>query len=193
MFIDYLTLMLVNMAAGLFILSVFVARGLTEGDQRKWTPAFAAVGLVASVCGFAMSFGWPLPGSYNMAFGELSVLFGSTFLAAALCMALGWSLAAVAIYAFFGGLASLIVGVGIIRMGMTKAPLFSGVGFIITGLGGILAYATLRLKGNAVVRRIGSLAMLAAAIIWALVGYMAYWDHLSTLKTWHPATMKQQQ
>ena len=89
MFIDFVTLLLVNMSAGLFILALFILRGMTAGDQRPWAAGFAASGVIALVGGLVMAFTWPLPGSYNAAFGELSALFGMTYLAAAACMASG--------------------------------------------------------------------------------------------------------
>ena len=42
MFIDYLPMMLVNMAAGLFVLAWFWCRGMDNPDQRAWAPAFGA-------------------------------------------------------------------------------------------------------------------------------------------------------
>ena len=70
MMIDYVTLMLVNMAAGFFLLGCFVWRGLDAEDRINWVPAFGICGLVAAVCGFVMTFTWPLPKPFSMAFGE---------------------------------------------------------------------------------------------------------------------------
>jgi len=192
MFIDYLTLMLVNMSAGLFILSLFIAKGLNTDDQRNWSIGFGLSGFIAFVTGLYTTFTWPLPGSFNMAFGELATLFGAIFLAAAIVMAGRGSLILVAIFAFFGGLASIVVGVGMYKFGMTKMPEVSAAGFVITGLGGVLAYPALVLRRSVVVRTLGTIAMLAAAAIWAFIGYAAYWTHLDTLKTYHPPTMQEQ-
>jgi putative membrane protein len=191
MFIDYVTLMLINMAAGLFILALYVVRGSGDEDQGKWSLGFTASGLVALVTGFYTTLTWPLPGSFNMAFGELSVLFGTIYLAGALAMARGIKASMVTIYALFGGLAAVVIGAGIIEGDMTKAPLIAGTGFIVTGLGGILSYPYLRLRGNRTVRAIACMAMLTAALIWSLIGYMAYWDHLKSFATWHPETMRE--
>jgi putative membrane protein len=85
MFIDYVTLMLANMAAGLLVLAVFLWRDIsaaTPDSGRRWAPAMAVPGLIATITGFAMTFTWPLPSPYNIAFGETSVMLGVLFLAA---------------------------------------------------------------------------------------------------------------
>ena len=107
MMIDYLTLMLINMAAGLFLLGCFVWRDLdTPEDFGRWVPAFAICGLVAAIGGFAITFTWPLPQPYNSAFGEMSVLLGVLWLGLALALAKKWELLPLAIYAVFAGAAA---------------------------------------------------------------------------------------
>lgn len=186
MFIDFLTLMLINMAAGLVLLAWYVATGLDDANQPRWAPAFGIVGLIALLNGFRIAWGWPLPGSYNVAFGDTSVLFGAIYLGAALSMARGWDLKPLAVYAFFAGLAAMLVGVRIIGLKMTALPLLAGTGFILTGLAGILAGPTLWLKQNKIVRLLGVLTLLAAAAIWSVNGYAGYWVHLQGFAKWMP-------
>lgn len=88
MFIDYLSLMLLNMAAGLVILAGYLYRGMESKYQKKWVPGFAITGFIALTNGYHMTWTWPLPGSYNSAFGEMSILFGVLFLGAALALAI---------------------------------------------------------------------------------------------------------
>jgi uncharacterized membrane protein len=49
-------------------------------------------GFVALATGLHMIWNWPLPGSYNIAIGDLSVLFGIVFLGTALALAMSWRL-----------------------------------------------------------------------------------------------------
>ncbi len=177
-FIDYVTLMLVNMTAGLVVLAGFLWTDITAENRQRWAPAFAAAGLVATVCGFAMTFSWPLPHPYNIAYGETSVMLGLLWLATAWSLAKGWDLTPLGIYAFVAGAVAVLIGIRMIDLEMTHKPLLSGVGFILTGLGGMCAPAGLVFVKHAWLRRAGSLLMLAAAAIWALTGYMAYWMHL---------------
>jgi putative membrane protein len=190
MFVDYLTLMLVNLVAGLVLLALYVYLGLGEGDQKRWAPGFAMTGLVALITGLHMSFNWPLPSSYNIPFGEMSTLFGILFLGAALAQALSWELVTVAVYGFFAGLAAVVVGVAFISRGMSEAPLLAGLGFILTGLGGILALPVWFLRHSRTIRLIGALVLLAAAAIWAITGYGAYWQHLGDFAKWAPVFMQ---
>ena len=186
-FVDYVTLLLVNMAAGYFILAGYLFRGLDEDDQQKWAPAFGVTGVVALVFGGLMTVTWPLPGPFNMAFGELSVLFGIIFAGAALCLARDWNMDCLAFYAFFAGLAAVVIGAYILQNGLTQNPMMAGIGFILSGMGGVFAFPTLTwLRSNMTVRMVGAVIMAAAGAIWAFTGYMAYWGHMSSFGPWIP-------
>jgi len=179
-FIDYVSLMLINMAAGLFILALFLFKDIDRENTQFWAPAFALPGLIAVICGFAMTFSWPLPKPYNIAYGETSVMLGFLFLAAALSIAKGWELFPLGIYAFFAGVAAVIIGIRIINLGLTLSPLISGIGFILTGSGGIFAELVILNRRRKWLRIIGALVMIAAAFIWAHTAYIEYWMHLKT-------------
>ena len=146
MFIDYLTLMLINLSAGLALLAAYVYFGLGTSNQKRWIPGFGVVGAIALVTGLHMTFTWPIIGSFNVAFGETTVLFGILFLGTSLALAMGWELFTLGIYGFFAGLVSLLIGFRIINLGITQLPLLSGIGFILVGLGGIFSVPTLSLK-----------------------------------------------
>ncbi|MFQ6097912.1 MAG: DUF981 family protein [Armatimonadota bacterium] len=192
MFVDYITLLLVNMTAGHVLLAAYVYRGLDEAESRNWAPGFGMVGLVATAFGTHMTLTWPIIGAYNSAFGEMSVLFGVIFLGAAFAMAMRWSLLSVAAYAFFAGLAAALLGVRMIGLGMTQQPLMSGAGFILSGLGGILAAPTLGwLPRNRALRTGAAVVLLVGALIWAFTCYMAYWGHMESFGAWLPATMRE--
>jgi putative membrane protein len=190
MFVDYVTLMLINLVAGLFLLALYLYLGLDRADQTRWVPGFAMTGLIALVTGLHMSFCWPLPSSYNIAFGEMSALFGILFLGAALALALSWELVSVAIYGAFAGLAAIIIGVGFIARGMSEQPLLAGVGYILAGLGGILTVPAWFTRHSRAVRTIAALVLLAAVVIWAITGYGAYWEHLEDFAKWAPVYMQ---
>ena len=178
MFIDYVSLMLINMAGGLFILALFLLKDINKENNRFWAPAFALPGLIAVICGFAMTFSWPLPKPYNIAYGETSVMLGFLFLATAWSLAKEWELYPLGIYAFFAGLAGIIIGIQIINLGLTLSPLISGIGFILTGSGGVFAELILLNRRRKWLRFLGAAVMAAAAVIWAQTAYIEYWLHL---------------
>ncbi|MEW6493736.1 MAG: DUF981 domain-containing protein [Cyanobacteriota bacterium] len=190
MFVNYITLMLINMVAGLFFLATFVYQGLDSTYQKRWVPGFGMTGAIALVTGLHMIFTWPISGSFNIAFGETTVLFGILFITTSIALALDWDLLTVAIYGFFAGLAAIVIGIRIINLGLTRRPLVSGIGFILTGLGGVLASPTLvYLRTNKAWRIMGAVVLIVAALIWAVTGYMAYWGHLAQYSNWKPPTM----
>ncbi|MCE5186662.1 MAG: DUF981 domain-containing protein [Planctomycetaceae bacterium] len=178
-FIDYVTLMLINMTGGLTVLAFYLWSDAARSESGpKWVPAMAVPGAVASICGFAMVFTWPLPAPYNIAYGETSILLGMLLLGASWALAKGWSLLPLGIYAFFAGLVGILLGVRLWHAGLTTAPAMSAIGFILTGSGGIFAGLVLRLRTFTLLRRLGSLVLLAAAAIWLYTALTAYWMHL---------------
>lgn len=191
MFVDYITLMLINMVAGLVLLADFVYRGLEGANPKRWIPGFGLVGAIALATGLHMIWTWPVPGSFNISFGETSVLFGALYVAASVALAMNWDLLTLTIYAFFAGLTAILVGVRIINLEQTRQPLVAGLGFILTGLGGVLAAPTLvYLKTNKGWRTLGAAVLLLAALIWAIIGYMAYWGHMASFSEWQPPVMR---
>jgi putative membrane protein len=186
MFIDYLTLMLLNLAAGLALLAAYVYFGLGSSNQTRWIPGFGVVGAIALVTGLHMTFTWPIIGSFNIAFGETTVLFGILFVATSLTLAMGWELITLGVYGFFAGLVSLLIGFRIMNLGVTQLPLLTGIGFILVGLGGIFSVPTLSLKKNRILRTIGAIVLIVAALIFAYIGLTAYWAHLASFSTWQP-------
>lgn len=191
MFIDYITLMLINMVAGSILLAYYVYAGLDDPYQNKWIPGFGITGAIALTTGLHMTLTWAVRGSFNIAFGETSVLFGILFIGTSISLAKGWELITLAIYGFFAGLVAVLVGVRLINLGLTKQPILSGIGFILTGLAGICASPTLLyFKNNRLWRLMGAVVLIAAALIWALIGYMAYWSHLDSFQQWIPSPMR---
>ena len=190
MFIDYLTLVMINMVAGTVLLAYYLWKGLDETDQRPYASAFAGVGLLALILGLQLAFTWPLPGSYNIAFGDTTTLFGVVFLMAALSLSQGWSLIPVSIFAFFAGVDGLLVGARILSLGLTQEPLLSAVGFVLAGLGGIFsAPFFMFFRNNKGFRMLAILVLLATAGIWAITFYGALWGHLASFAKWVPPTM----
>lgn len=190
MFINYITLMLINMVAALFLLAGYVYWGLDSRNQKQWIPGFGIAGAIALITGLHMIFSWPVPGSFNIVFGEMSVLLGILFVGASVALAVGWELLTIAIYAFFAGAAAILIGLRIINLGLTRTPFLSGIGFILSGLGGVFAAPTLYLQTNRTLRLIGAIVLVAAALIWAYTGYLAYWNHLADYSNWKPFPMR---
>jgi len=192
MFIDYLTLMLVNMAAGLLVLAWFFLRVFGGPNEKSWASAFAMTGLVALVGGFYMTLTWPITqffdghGEYNMrwanaAYGETSVLLGILFLGAALSVSRGWSLLPVTIYAFLAGAVAVYLGVCIYLLNLSKEPPLTAVGFVLTGLAGPLSLAIVLAPARKLLRWLTAACLVGACAIWLLTACLGYWGHLGML------------
>jgi len=186
-------MLLLNMAAGLFNLSHFVYSGLDSDKRKNWAPGFLISGLIATIGGFYIVFVWPLPGSYNIAFGELSVLLGAAFLGAAFALVMDYELCSVTTYGFFGGLASIVTGARIINLQMMNSSYLAYTGFILTGLCGIMSSIALYYRSNKVIRNTGAVLIVAAAMIWTYAGVMGLWGHLDSFSKWTPHAMQQTQ
>ncbi len=178
MMIDYVSLMLINMAAGLFVLALFILIDINKENNQYWAPAFAITGLIASICGFAMIFSWPIPAPYDIAYGEPSVLLGFLFLGAAWSLAKGWPLFPLGIYAFLAGIVGVVIGARFIYLGLAKPPIIPGIGFILTGSGGIFAEMIILNRRKIYLRVIGFIVLLGAVAIWAALAYLEYWIHI---------------
>ena len=190
MFIDFLTLMLINMVSGLVMYALFMAF-FFEKNQKLFIPGFLLVGAIALIAGFRMIFTWPLPGAYNIMYGESTVLFGAIFFITGLALQFGWELKMIGIPAFFAGVGVLLFGLRIWNMNLTSEPLVAGLGFVIAGLTAIGTLPALMLPSWKWVRWLVALAAIGTAIIFAVVVFPAYWGHIDSFKGWQPDTMLQ--
>jgi putative membrane protein len=185
MFVDWLTLMLLNMMVALVLFGWFMWR-LIEKEPKKIIPGFLLTGAIALITGFRMVFNWPLPGPYNIIYGELTVLFGAFLFMAGLAVHFGWNLISIGIYALFAGAASILLGIRILNMNLTSEPLVAALGFILTGATAVGTFPALALPKMKWIRWLVALAALGSAVIWIVVGFPAYWGHIDAFSKWAP-------
>ncbi|HEY9594872.1 MAG TPA: DUF981 domain-containing protein [Spirochaetia bacterium] len=189
MFIDFLTLMLLNLMVAFVLFALYMALQIDK-NPKKAIPGFLLTGFIALTTGLRMIFTWPLPGPYNFAYGEMSVIYGGIFLVAGISLAFGWDLITLGIYSFFGGLAALVIGVRILATGLTSEPALAAIGFFLSGISAILTLPALYFQKAKWLRIVLAVILVLAAIIWGFTGYAAYWQHFDSFAKWIPATMK---
>ena len=190
MFIDFLTLVMINLIAGTVLLAFYLWKGIDEKDQRPYAAGFFAAGLISLITGLQLSFTWPLPGSYNIAFGDTSTLFGVVFLATSLALWQGWDLIPVSLYAFFAGAEAILVGYVIMSQKLTQEPLLSAIGFFLAGLGGVGAFPFFMwFKDNKAVRWVAIAILVVTAALWAVTFYGSVIGHMASFAKWVPSTM----
>ena len=183
---NYITLMLLNMAIGMALLALFVWRGLSEKHPAGWAPAFGLVGGIGLSTGLHMIFNWPVEGSYNIAFGEPTVVLGGLFFGAAISLAMGWNLWPLGVVGFLGGGSAILIGFRIWVLDLTLMPGLAAIGFVLTGLTGVLAAPVLALPDNRPLKGTAMAVGLAASALWLLFGLMATWGHLTEYADYLP-------
>ncbi len=186
MFIDFLALMLIDLVAGLLLFAVYFFWFLEEG-QQKMAAGFLAVGFIQTVTGLDIIFRWPLPGSYNVGFGEPAVMFGVLFFTLGLAILLDWDLLSLGIVAVIFGAVAIVVGIRILNLGLTKEPVLTFFAYLLSGLVGLAALPGYYLREYPIIRALVALAALGAAILWAITGYASYWGHLESFAKWKPS------
>lgn len=189
MFVDYTAVMLISLGAGFVVLAHYLYRNPEPGQRKPWAAAFFAAGLLGLLTSVPMIVVWPLAGSYNIAFGEPALFLSVAYLGAAVTLAFEWEPLFPALYGFFGGLIALVVGVRLIDLGMTSAPLLSGTGYIAAGLGGCLTLPAINWRDRRWLAVLAAVLLGIAAVIFLFTGYGAYWAHLTAFAKWKPATM----
>lgn len=191
MFIDFLTLMMINLAAGLGLLAGWLFLDFETRTAKNWSIGFAMSGFLALITGLYMSLTWPLPGSYNIVFGEMSVLFGTIMLGLAFAVYKEFDLMPVCIYSSFSGLVVILMGLQIILLPLTKEPVVSGLSFTIVGVLALLAAPGYLIKSNIGFRKLAATGLLLMSLLWCFNAAMSYWGHVggSFLK-WKPVVMQ---
>jgi len=198
LFIDDVALMLLNAGGAFLLLAVFLLTRMGGAEPRRWAAPFAASTLVALCTGLQMVFVFPLPGPYNQIFGECTVMLGTVLAALALSVGMGWSLLPVGLYGLVAALLPLALGLRIVTLKLTLAPLQSGTGFVLSGVGALFAALTFilspkspqdRCSGFHACRVTGGVALLLAAALWILVGILGAWGHAEHFGKWKPSVV----
>ena len=112
-------------------------------------------------------------------------------LALAAALAWSWSLIPLGIYGVLAGLASVLVGARVISLDMTLQPVAAGLGFILTGAVGVLSAPLYLLKGLPQLRALALFSAILSGLLWAAMGYMAYWSHLGEFSKWKVPGLEQ--
>ncbi len=189
MFTDYLAIMLLNLGAGLALLAHYLYVKPDKQYRKSWAAGFYAVGLLGILTALPMVLTWPLPGGYNVAFGEPALFLSVVYLAAAVTLTFEWEPLIPAIYGFFGGIYGIVIGLRLMDLHLTSHPAVAGIGYILTGLGGMLVLPTIYWHKNRSLTVLTAVILGLAALIWLYTGYDAVWGHISDFAKYLPSTM----
>lgn len=188
MFIDYVTIQLIAAAAGLFFAGLYAIKFESPLKERMgFIYGFWMVGTILAITGLDMIFTWPLPGSYNIIFGEPAVWFGVLLIFLGFAIKTEVNLFPVTLLFSAGGLINLVISADILIYNMTQSPALAFVGFLTSGIGALIVPLGLKSKTS---RWIIAILLIIAAIVFAITGFGAYYQHASDFAHWLPSTMK---
>ncbi len=178
--INFLTLVMLDVVAGFVLLTYFLAIGLDTERGKGLAPAFGGVGLLNLVLGLGITMTWPLPGSYNIVFGEAAAMFGIVFLAAGLAIARDWDLYPVTLVAAIFGVYLLIASWGIFSLNMTRTPLMTTVLYALVGLAALLAPLGWKKREDSVILKAGMALTIITALLWFVTFARTLLGHLQS-------------
>lgn len=187
LYVNYLTLSLVAVTAILFVAARWVLAGEARLESRE-AYAFAALagGIVMSATGYHLALTWPLPGQYNIAFGEPLASFGSLLVVGAMALRRGADLRPIATLAAFSGAATVLVAVAIARYGLTLIPLQATAAI---GSAGLAALCFPFRARHGALRVATGLLLIVSGVLFATITAPAILHHLApdSFDRWLPA------
>ncbi|AUX26853.1 uncharacterized protein SOCEGT47_074230 [Sorangium cellulosum] len=193
MYINYLTLALATAASALTLGAVYLlgapAAGDAQGRRRGFAWAFGAAGLLLLITGLHLVLTWPIPGGYNIVFGEPLAYFGTLLVIGAPALWLGERLGPLLLLGAAGGVINLVLAWALLRHGMTQNPALAAAMYAASGLGLLIAPAMDR---SALARRAAGALFAASAALFALFGLAAYLKHpaVESFGKWVPIEMR---
>ena len=190
-FIDPLTVMLLSLGMSALLLALYYFKvGSGKKDISSLVvPAFI-LGLFNAVSGFLMSFTWPLPGSYNMLFGDPLLVLGLLMIAGSYMISKGMDVKVLSLLGFLLGVYLIVGMIGITQFGMESGNDW----LTATGLYAFSMLAAifspilyLKPKGSNRYAYYFEVFLLVVVMLFALlIGYMGLDEHLGAFSTYFP-------
>lgn len=190
-FIDPLTVMLLSLGMSALLLALYYFKvGSGKKDISSLVvPAFI-LGLFNAVSGFLMSFTWPLPGSYNMLFGDPLLVLGLLMIAGSYMISKGMDVKVLSLLGFLLGVYLIVGMIGITQFGMESGNDW----LTATGLYAFSMLAAifspilyLKPKGSGKYAYYFEVFLLVVVMLFALlIGYMGLDEHLGSFSTYFP-------
>jgi len=191
LFVDYLAVMLLSLGVSTLYVAWFVYKlGRTGKPMAELAVPMFVLGAFNAISGFAMSFQWPLPGGYNMLFGDPLLFFGLLMIAGAYMIRKNISVKNLAMPGFFLGIYILVGAAAIVGYNLEPGSHFiASFGlYLVAGLSGIFAPAVyLSPKGsNRYMYYLLAALLILAAIAALFLAYTALYEHIGSFSAWFP-------
>lgn len=189
LFVDALTLQMaiVIIANAIAVSILLLIKSSPNPDKLKAHGiVLTALAIPSLILALFTSVIWPLPGSYNIVFGDAFLLFSALLLASGLLFYLvPRQYHAISVPLFFAGLMSILYGIAIYVNGMTSAPLVASAFFILEGLAALpIAYSVTH--KNAASTNLAILLIALATLAVAAIYVPAVFEHAVSFAKWVP-------
>ena len=190
-FIDPLTVMLLSLGMSALLLALYYFKvGSGKKDISSLVVRAFILGLFNAVSGFLMSFTWPLPGSYNMLFGDPLLVLGLLMIAGSYMISKGMDMKVLSLLGFLLGVYLIVGMIGITQFGMESGNDW----LTATGLYAFSMLAAifspilyLKPKGSGKYAYYFEVFLLVVVMLFALlIGYMGLDEHLGSFSTYFP-------
>ncbi|MGC9011250.1 MAG: DUF981 family protein [Candidatus Micrarchaeia archaeon] len=124
-FVDPLTIMLVAVAASASLIAIYlISQALGKKIAEELAMPGFFIGVFDFLSGFFMSFSWPLPGAYNILFGDPMLFLGIIMLAGSYMLYKKISLRYMPILGFLLGIYLLVETYGIATLNLESGKYF---------------------------------------------------------------------
>ncbi len=180
-FINFLASMLLAAGASIFFIALYFIRLAKKQDVQSLVVPGFVLGAFDFLSGFMMSTQWPLPGSYNILFGDPMLFLGLVMLAGTYMIYKKMDMKPLSIFGFLLGIYILIEAVAIVTMGLESGwtHLLPALGmYTFSGLAGI--FSPLLYTKNKNAYYFLAILLVIAAIATLFTGYSAIYEHLSS-------------
>ncbi|MGC8537911.1 MAG: DUF981 family protein [Candidatus Micrarchaeia archaeon] len=190
-FIDPLTVMLLSLGMSALLLALYYFKvGSGKKDISSLVVPVFILGLFNAVSGFLMSFTWPLPGSYNILFGDPLLVLGLLMIAGSYMISKGMDVKVLSLLGFLLGIYLLVGTIGITQFHMESGnDWLTATGlYAFSMLAGIFSpILYLKPKGsNRYAYYFEVFLLIVVMLIALLIGYMGLNEHLGAFSTYFP-------
>ncbi|MCI4434601.1 MAG: DUF981 family protein [Thermoplasmata archaeon] len=193
-FIDPLAIMLIGLGMGLLLVALYVlfaALGKIDAAKDKLAMPAMAIGFFDFISGFLMAFTWPLPGGYNMLFGDPLLMFGLLLFIGSFMFYKGKDPSLMTILSFLLGiyviLGAYAMVVDQLETGANFLPAFGL--YLSSGIGALLSPILIikPVGASKVLYYIEFIILIVAAFVAFFIGYNALLHHLVSFAHYYPA------
>ncbi|MGC8597580.1 MAG: DUF981 family protein [Thermocladium sp.] len=189
-FIDYLTAMMtLSMAINLEVMymSYRLGSGAARDELKSIGLVMMMLGVPTTIFGLTMSITWPLPGSYNILFGDAFLYLGIVTLIGGLLLygVEPDKFKASSFPVAFLSLITIIYGASIYTHGLTNSPVLAFAFYLFEGLSGIVTALLLYRRTKSIAYTVIALLVIAT-IIMLIIDVGAIFQHPALFAKYSP-------